>query len=371
MKVFFFIVLAFFLTVFWGCNKKKYPDSIIDAQSVFYFKALVNNTPVSFGAGVNNYFMYSSFNQDSNSVYNFTGTLKQTTCAGACANSVRIQINDYKVSPANAPVKNDSSFISKTYPFSTYMNTPYDVTFQSSYNKPAASYAWDFGDGDTSTSPNPTHRYVHNGTYNVCLTVNGINSCVSTVCNSHKIGLPGIHCQTAISAGSSLGKTISFSQTSTGFGSFSYLWDFGDGGRSTAPNPTHTYAVSGSYPVSLRVIDFNNDESTATYNAVTQLDGSSCAANYKVTNIVPLTLSQLNLSTVGLTWTDANGIAYTSQNIQPASSYFQILSVEDYPVNENGQKTKKVHVKFKCDVVNGNTTLTIDNAEAVICVAYQ
>ena len=34
------------------------------------------------------------------------------------------------------------------------------------------------------------------------------------------------------------------------------------------------------------------------------------------------------------------------------------------------QTTKKLHVKFKCTVSNGVTTLQLDNAEATICVAY-
>ncbi|MFH0894837.1 MAG: PKD domain-containing protein [Bacteroidota bacterium] len=32
------------------------------------------------------------------------------------------------------------------------------------------TYFWDFGDGDTSTTPNPTHSYLSNGTYTVSLT---------------------------------------------------------------------------------------------------------------------------------------------------------------------------------------------------------
>ncbi len=35
----------------------------------------------------------------------------------------------------------------------------------------AGTYAWDFGDGKTSTETNPTHTYENNGTYTICLTV--------------------------------------------------------------------------------------------------------------------------------------------------------------------------------------------------------
>ena len=49
-----------------------------------------------------------------------------------------------------------------------------------------------------------------------------------------------------------------------------YLWDFGDGGTSIEPNPTHTYTVAGTYTVSLTVTDdqgaTGSDTTTATIN---------------------------------------------------------------------------------------------------------
>ena len=39
--------------------------------------------------------------------------------------------------------------------------------------------------------------------------------------------------------------TVAFSSAGSSGGSLSYLWDFGDGGTSTAPNPSHTYTASG------------------------------------------------------------------------------------------------------------------------------
>jgi hypothetical protein len=44
-----------------------------------------------------------------------------------------------------------------------------------------ASFAWDFGDGNTSTEPFPTNIYDVAGTYTVCLTVMA-NGCVGTTC---------------------------------------------------------------------------------------------------------------------------------------------------------------------------------------------
>ena len=55
-----------------------------------------------------------------------------------------------------------------------------------STNTSTTTYLWDFGDGDSSTSRNPAHKYSTFGKFNVCLTVQD-SSCSSTFCDT--IGL--------------------------------------------------------------------------------------------------------------------------------------------------------------------------------------
>lgn len=50
----------------------------------------------------------------------------------------------------------------------------------------AVSYAWDFGDGDTSLQMNPRHIFPATGTYNVCLTAINQYGCTDTVCHEVK-----------------------------------------------------------------------------------------------------------------------------------------------------------------------------------------
>ncbi|MDQ3109282.1 MAG: gliding motility-associated C-terminal domain-containing protein [Bacteroidota bacterium] len=47
----------------------------------------------------------------------------------------------------------------------------------------ATSWSWDFGDGNTSTSQNPSHLYSAGGTYQVCLTTTNNAGCTNTVCS--------------------------------------------------------------------------------------------------------------------------------------------------------------------------------------------
>jgi PKD repeat protein len=110
-----------------------------------------------------------------------------------------------------------------------------------------ASYLWDFGDGNSSTSTSPSHTYSTPGYYNVCLIASG--TCGSdTLCTLLNVG-----CTATVAAFSSSSNLLSaqFTNASTAAGAISYLWDFGDGSSDTSANPLHTYAVSGTYTVCL------------------------------------------------------------------------------------------------------------------------
>lgn len=53
------------------------------------------------------------------------------------------------------------------------------------------SFLWDFGDGNTSTDPFPTHTYSGNGPYNLCVTIDDGN-CTDTFCDSVSVDASGV-----------------------------------------------------------------------------------------------------------------------------------------------------------------------------------
>lgn len=366
----FFISLFSFLILF-CCQKKKYPEENTQVGSaVYYSKILIDNQEVVIEAGVKDYYMYASYQQDSNFVYTFLADLKPQNCT-SCANSLRIQINDYKVSPSGAPMGIDSSLVVQRYPI--LAGTPvasYSVQFNSTISD-ASAYAWDFGDGTVSSQPNPVKIFKQGGKYDVCLTTTGTNLCSSTICNQEKINTFNKSCKTSITAVASVNNTVEFkNSTSGGEGPYQYLWNFGDGITSTLSTVSHNYTYRGAYPVTLRVVDALGDTAYANYNAKTATDISSCNANYTKT-IVSLP-AEPALSTIIINWTDANGVVYTSNSIaQPKESFFEIISVSEGERNENGQPTKKIKAKFKCKLYADTRTVTLNDAEVVICVAYR
>ena len=113
------------------------------------------------------------------------------------------------------------------------------------------SWNWAFGDGGASTAQNPVHTYTNSGSYPpslVVLTAGGgspavIGPGVITVTNT-TLGV------TASPQSGPAPLTVQFtcpSVDSSGDTVTNWAWNFGDGGTSTAQNPTHTYASIGSY----------------------------------------------------------------------------------------------------------------------------
>ncbi len=356
-----------------SCKKKELPVAEEGNSPQFYFTGKVNGSDVMLEAGVNDYYMFSGYTQNSTTnVYGFKAALKQNNCT-TCNNSIEIEINDHRYSTYNGPSGIDSAFQSTFYPYcmGSWAPVSYSVSYYPIFNNSPISYLWNWGDGDTSSAPIGTHVYRHSGNYNVSLTIVDQFSCTNSVSNMQTVGLSDNSCQTTITVTSTSTLNATYSHSTIGTPPYNFLWDFGDASpTSTLTTPSHTYASQGRYPVSLRVIDAANDTAFANVNYVTS-GSNMCTTNY-------LKLGDGGVfngdgrSNVIIKWTDSNGTVYTSNHTsQPTSSYFKILGVSDYHTNENGQKTKKLHVQFKCMVYNGSASMLIENGKAVVVVAYK
>jgi PKD repeat protein len=124
-----------------------------------------------------------------------------------CRDTMRITVN-----LLNNPV---AAFTASPQP--ACFNNPTNISFNSSASVGAVSYFWTFGDGFTSTLPNPVHSYANPGNYTVCLVVSsslpdtstnpqGVKCppCIDSVCQQVVIdALPGppIPCVATVCAG--------------------------------------------------------------------------------------------------------------------------------------------------------------------------
>jgi hypothetical protein len=95
-----------------------------------------------------------------------------------------------------------------------------------------------------------------------------------------------------------------------------------------------------------------------------------CNANYNA-YFTPLPNPKA-LSAITIKVIDPNGVEYSSSTLnQPNSNKFEIISVEEYKLNERTETTKKLKLKFNCTLQSGSNTISVNNGEAVIAVSYK
>lgn len=193
----------------------------------------------------------------------YTVTLIVTN--GGCADTTQVVINTVSESPDfNASVTVDCKI--------GYV----DFVAQNINTANIVSYLWDFGDGGSTTVPNPFigHFYNNSGTYTVSLTVTDINGCTNTVVKPNYIRINGPTAGfNATNTSGCAGLTTSFTDLSTTDGVnniTSWTWDFGDGNIQTftAPPFQHTYATAGVYSVKLIVTDASGCSDSLTQNNI-------------------------------------------------------------------------------------------------------
>lgn len=120
-----------------------------------------------------------------------------------------------------------------------------------------ASYAWNFGDGSTSTDAAPNHTYAEPGTYEVTLVVTDSVGTASTAATASVTVTPAAPVAefTAHADGLAVDVDASASHASGSSTIASYEWEWGDGASSTGVTAEHTYGSAGSFTVTLTVTD--------------------------------------------------------------------------------------------------------------------
>lgn len=361
-------VFLFAGIVFSSCKKEDLQSQ--SGAPVFYAKGTLNGNFFNINAGVNNYYMYSSYTSDANDVYEFIGNLKEENCSASCPSSMTVRIRDYATHTSSATII-DTSLAAGFYDFVVPLGTN-DIAFTPQiYADSVTSYAWSFGDNGNSTLPNPVHTYATAGIYTACLTVNATHNsfnCISTICDTVFVGTPRVIIP-SITDSILIGDSLQFNSHHVGgTAPFTYRWRFGDATESTLPNPTHSYNTPGVYTATLYITDANSITEQRSQMINSPL-ADSCTVNF--TWQQQSTTSATDFSKVVIEWTDASGNVYTSANSQqPSTSTFEIVSVENYDGNENHQATKKVHMRVNCTLYNGANTLLLQNAEIVFAVAH-
>jgi len=158
---------------------------------------------------------------------------------------------------------------------------PLTVQFSDQSIGSPTSFFWQFGDGATNSTQNPSHMYTDPGIYSVTLRANndqnggyGMWNKFITVTNGVEpeptpTPVPGrITASFDVSVRNGTAPLdVLFTDTSSG-NPISWIWDFGDGKTSTIQNVTHQYTNTGTYSVTLLAQNSDYSGSVTMPNAV-------------------------------------------------------------------------------------------------------
>lgn len=195
----------------------------------------------------------------------------------------------------------------------TYVNQPLVEFYDASSGVPTSWY-WEFDDGTFSLLQNPTHLFLENGTYNVCLTAHNIHG-ANTICKDIIIDSYTAPVADFIFSGD---PTVTFTDNSLNVPA-SWYWIFGDGGISTEQNPTHLFTENDTYNVCLFV---TNDIGTDVICQDVVIDGYTISPTAAFTTsgdpVVEFTDESLN-SPSSWYWEFGDGFTSILQN--PVHTY--------------------------------------------------
>jgi hypothetical protein len=365
------------IVVVGSCKKLDEPD--LQSNDVqFFITGQLQSTLLTMEAGNDSAYMHTTYSQDDLNVYEFKGTLGHQDCMGqaSCEESISLIFRDGKVSNGtNTSIDSTLSVGAKAFrgPIDSTINS-YTVQFtDASYAKNGVlSYAWDFGDGTTSTEADPQHTYSVStpSPVRACLTVTDNHTgTTSTICND--IYLP-TNCKadfTYIFDSTSLEALNAIEQ---GTGPYDYYWDFGNGylplGSQTLPD----FSSLDSIEVCVKIVDALGCEATMCKYMIVSSLNINCAAQFNWSTKENWTLNVFDLNEVIIQFTDANGKVWSSDRYQQDNAVFTIIDIHNFDANMEGQPTKSVQFEGRCKLFGTSVTdvISFNEINGKMAIAY-
>lgn len=239
-------------------------------------------------------------------------------------------------------------------PFSatpTNGQVPLAVSFTSAstdtFGATVVSWTWNFGDGGTANSQNPTHIYTSPGIYTP--TLSAFDSEGHTVVGAGPSSIVAEPTNLLYSASPTNGLaplTVRFSTSSTdanGNSIIAWNWNFGDGTTSAAQSPSHTYSAVGNYSPSLTATNNVGDtligtgptkitvipSPTLTYTAVPSSGSVPLSVNFSTPNA-----DSFGNTITSWSWDFGDGVGTSSEQsptyvYTDAGSYTPVLTVRN------------------------------------------
>ncbi|GAB4244109.1 MAG: hypothetical protein Kow0027_03680 [Saprospiraceae bacterium] len=393
MKYFLGILILALLALA-GC-KKLDVEPPPEADPVFSVSAVIDGMGKNWIAGVDDYYLFTGFEQDTTGLFTFWGRMEKEPCSNvACGEKIAFYFDDLAPSPSgqtdimaalfpgNHPYQHPGG-LDTIWTFDT--TTSYLLTLDASPSLTSPNevpfFSWSLPNANPMAGSQVSITFAQ-APQNMPVTLtmlSGIDSCFSSQTQSIFMLSPvqPSPCQVFMDTVTNPGTPFPTALKAVVLGQapFNYQWS---NGSAQAVFPLNN--VSPSIPIEVSVTDATGCQAVATGQTPTQ-SGTFCSArfNWSLSTQMVIDSSSSVVSQpfqpggVRVVYTDAAGMEWSSA-MGPqlaANAGFQILSVESFDENENGQKTVKLNVKFQAMLWNQNGQfLNLTDGAGVIAVAY-
>ncbi|MEL6925513.1 MAG: hypothetical protein AAFO94_15820 [Bacteroidota bacterium] len=392
-----FIFLLLLLAAL-SCKKEELPGSGGNVGTpTFVLNNSVDGSAMDLAAGMEDYYMFTEFNEDADTILTFVGTLKKENCAQDCGSQLRVEIRDYQKTPDRSDFRLNQALRCGTYkyrdltspfvpgsPNGFEQNNLYQVNLYADTDiEGPIQYTWTYRDHFTSgmakNMPDPVINVLLKPFGSNLDDVFGLevedeegNKCYRE--HSKIIGRDYELCYADFTAKRlSNGNVKLEAQVEGGLDPFGFEWSTGETTQSIeVPAEDNTYELSilsgtdrCSNLIRKTIKMSGNDVKTVTCSFNWDDDNNSWN-KYRL-----LSGGKFQFSTVILVYTDEDGTVYRSDlNAQSDNSSFEVLGVEPFNLNENGEKTVKLDIRYTADVFDIDGNRKTISGDGTIAVAY-
>ena len=247
---------------------------------------------------------------------------------------------------------------------------PLTIPFSYTSSKPATTYRWDFGDGDTSIAQFPTHTYTTPGVYEVQLILGSPQNCKPYDTGYTKIyvfnGQNPVADFTIDTSEVCNNGLITF--TNTSLHGVNYSWNFGDGQTAinNATTVTHNYGSAGTFIVTLIADNpfcFLKDTITKTVNISQGLVDAQFNIGSPICIGSTITLNSTSTNATSIQWILPNGTSSTNNPFSYTPLNIGTFDIKLYAFNSSTcnkkdsiirtiQVSDTIHTSFSANTAN-------------------
>ena len=361
------------LTIFLSACDHQLPEEN-KSSAIFYIDGELEGNQINLRAGDDKIFMYPSFLDDTLDIRSFVGKVGQLNCVNSsdCPGSIEISFRELE-KENGVRLGIDRNIKVSSYDFRgppKYLFKSFKATFTSKSKPLGLAHTWTFGDGVTSYDDNPVHYYLdeNDSIVSPLLLVQSNGGCSSVIsypinftssCNvdfTYAVSLPHV----SLSARPKLNR--------------SELWDLTNGGYLPLGAGNDPPVQDSVFTACVRSIDtLTNCVSYKCKNVIMDASVVGCVANFDVERETIVTKDVRDYSEVTVKWQNEDGKLYGSHKFdQPTDSQFEIIEVEDFMNDSNGNPTKKVTIAFTVRLYGDDESdfVNFQSTKSVIAISY-